>query len=132
MTKLDAEIPGGASTIGVLDGTGVQLGSNGGNLVLQDELAHQSTRHLLRERRRRGVLLHPLPAMTEGIDVPVSRQLVADVATPIVYGLPANDALSAAVTTRAMLRADDQPRTGRARHPKPGPGLVVASHKRIP
>jgi hypothetical protein len=41
VTKLDAEIPGGASTIVVLDGTGVQLGNNGGNLVLQGELAHQ-------------------------------------------------------------------------------------------
>ena len=39
--EVDAEIPGGASTIVVLDGTGVQLGSNGGNLVLQDALAHQ-------------------------------------------------------------------------------------------
>jgi hypothetical protein len=36
-----AEIPGGASTIVVLDGTGVQLGNNGGNLVLQDDHARQ-------------------------------------------------------------------------------------------
>jgi uncharacterized protein YukJ len=41
VTKLDADIPGGASTIVALDGSGVQLGNNGGNLVLQDDQANQ-------------------------------------------------------------------------------------------
>jgi uncharacterized protein YukJ len=41
VTKLDAEIPGGASAIVTLDGSGVQLGNNGGNLVLQDDHANQ-------------------------------------------------------------------------------------------
>lgn len=41
VTKLDAEIPGGASAIVALDGSGVQLGNNGGNLVLQDDQANQ-------------------------------------------------------------------------------------------
>ena len=41
VTKLDAEIPAGASAIVALDGSGVQLGNNGGNLVLQDDQADQ-------------------------------------------------------------------------------------------
>jgi uncharacterized protein YukJ len=41
VTKLDAEIPAGASAIVSLDGSGVQLGNNGGNLVLQDDQASQ-------------------------------------------------------------------------------------------
>jgi uncharacterized protein YukJ len=41
VTKLDAEIPAGASAIVALDGSGVQLGNNGGNLVLQDDQANQ-------------------------------------------------------------------------------------------
>jgi len=40
-TKLDTEIPAGASAIVTLDGSGVQLGNNGGNLVLQDDQAVQ-------------------------------------------------------------------------------------------
>ena len=40
-TKLDAEIPAGASVIVALDGSGVQLGNSGGNLVLQDDQANQ-------------------------------------------------------------------------------------------
>ncbi|WP_332873276.1 hypothetical protein [Nocardia aurea] len=35
-TVLDTEIPGGESTVIVLDGSGVQLGNDGGNLVLRD------------------------------------------------------------------------------------------------
>jgi uncharacterized protein YukJ len=41
VTKLDTEIPAGASAIVALDGSGVQLGNNGGNLVLQDDQAKQ-------------------------------------------------------------------------------------------
>jgi hypothetical protein len=41
VTKLDAEISAGASAIVALDGSGVQLGNNGGNLVLQDDQANQ-------------------------------------------------------------------------------------------
>ena len=41
VTKLDAEIPAGASAIVALDGSGVQLGNNGGNLVLQNDQANQ-------------------------------------------------------------------------------------------
>jgi uncharacterized protein YukJ len=41
VTKLDAEVPGGASAIVALDGSGVQLGNNGGNLVLQDDQGNQ-------------------------------------------------------------------------------------------
>jgi hypothetical protein len=41
VTKLDVEIPAGASAIVALDGSGVQLGNNGGNLVLQDDQANQ-------------------------------------------------------------------------------------------
>ncbi|MEV0296973.1 DUF2278 family protein [Nocardia sp. NPDC050710] len=37
ITILDTEIPGGASAVIVLDGTGVQLGNNGGNLILRDD-----------------------------------------------------------------------------------------------
>jgi uncharacterized protein YukJ len=40
-TKLDAEVDAGASVIVALDGSGVQLGNNGGNLVLQDDSASQ-------------------------------------------------------------------------------------------
>jgi uncharacterized protein YukJ len=40
-TKLDAEVAGGASVIVALDGSGVQLGNNGGNLILQDDSASQ-------------------------------------------------------------------------------------------
>lgn len=36
-TKLDVDIPGGGSGVVLLDGSGVQLGNNGGNLVLQDD-----------------------------------------------------------------------------------------------
>ncbi|HTY28528.1 MAG TPA: DUF2278 family protein [Mycobacterium sp.] len=43
VTKLDAEIPAGASAIVALDGSGVQLGNGGGNLVLQDDQATRST-----------------------------------------------------------------------------------------
>jgi hypothetical protein len=39
-TKLDAEIPAGASAMVALDGSGVQLGNNGGNLVLQNDQAN--------------------------------------------------------------------------------------------
>src|SRR5258705_8372249 len=41
VTKLDAEISAGASAIVSLDGSGVQLGNSGGNLVLQDDQANQ-------------------------------------------------------------------------------------------
>ena len=41
LTKLDVDIPGGASAIVDLDGTGVQLGNNGGNLVLRDAQDNQ-------------------------------------------------------------------------------------------
>ena len=41
VTKLDSEIPAGASAIVSLDGSGVQLGNNGGNLVLQDDQSNQ-------------------------------------------------------------------------------------------
>ena len=69
VTKLDAEIPGGASTIVVLDGTGVQLGKQRRQPSPAGRArAPSRQRHLLRERRRRGGPLHPLPAMTEGID----------------------------------------------------------------
>lgn len=40
-TKLDADIPAGASAIVTLDGSGVQLGNNGGNLILQDDQTNQ-------------------------------------------------------------------------------------------
>jgi len=36
VTPIDATLPPGASLIVALDGTGVQLGNNGGNLILQD------------------------------------------------------------------------------------------------
>jgi uncharacterized protein YukJ len=36
VTPIDATVPPGASLIVALDGTGVQLGNNGGNLILQD------------------------------------------------------------------------------------------------
>ena len=41
VTKLDNDIPGGASAIVGLDGAGVQLGNNGGNLVLRDAQGNQ-------------------------------------------------------------------------------------------
>jgi uncharacterized protein YukJ len=41
VTKLDTELPAGASAIVALDGSGAQLGNNGGNLVLQDDQANQ-------------------------------------------------------------------------------------------
>jgi uncharacterized protein YukJ len=41
VTKLDAEIAAGASAIVSLDGSGVQLGNNGGNLILQDDQGNQ-------------------------------------------------------------------------------------------
>jgi uncharacterized protein YukJ len=40
-TKLDAELSAGASVIVTLDGSGVQLGNNGGNLVLHDDQGDQ-------------------------------------------------------------------------------------------
>jgi hypothetical protein len=40
VTKLDTEIPAGASAIVALDGSGAQLGNSGGNLVLQDDQAN--------------------------------------------------------------------------------------------
>jgi uncharacterized protein YukJ len=40
-SKLDADIPAGASVIVPLDGAGVQLGNHGGNLILQDDQAKQ-------------------------------------------------------------------------------------------
>jgi uncharacterized protein YukJ len=40
-TKLDADVPGGASAIVGLDGAGVQLGNDGGNLVLRDAQGNQ-------------------------------------------------------------------------------------------
>jgi uncharacterized protein YukJ len=40
-TKLDAQIAAGASEVITLDGTGAQLGNNGGNLILQDESGTQ-------------------------------------------------------------------------------------------
>jgi len=36
-TSIDATVPAGGSLILALDGTGVQLGNNGGNLILQDD-----------------------------------------------------------------------------------------------
>src|SRR5262249_16841952 len=39
-TKLDAEIAAGASVVVALDGSGVQLGNSGGNLVLEDDQAN--------------------------------------------------------------------------------------------
>ena len=41
VTKLDTEIPAGASAVMALDGAGVQLGNNGGNLILQDDRGNQ-------------------------------------------------------------------------------------------
>jgi Uncharacterized conserved protein (DUF2278)/Lamin Tail Domain len=40
-TVLDIEIDAGASVLVPLDGTGVQLGNNGGNVVLQDDSGNQ-------------------------------------------------------------------------------------------
>jgi hypothetical protein len=40
-TKLDAEVDAGAAVIVALDRSGVQLGNNGGSLVLQDDSASQ-------------------------------------------------------------------------------------------
>jgi uncharacterized protein YukJ len=40
-TKLDTDIPGGASAVVALDGSGVQLANSGGNLILQDDQANQ-------------------------------------------------------------------------------------------
>ena len=40
-TTLDAAIAAGASEVVMLDGTGAQLGNNGGNLILQDESGTQ-------------------------------------------------------------------------------------------
>jgi hypothetical protein len=37
VTVFDVEVEGGASALVSLDGTGVQLGNNGGNVVLQDD-----------------------------------------------------------------------------------------------
>lgn len=37
VTPIDATLPPGASLILALDGAGVQLGNNGGNLILQDD-----------------------------------------------------------------------------------------------
>ena len=37
VTPIDATLAPGASLIVALDGAGVQLGNNGGNLILQDE-----------------------------------------------------------------------------------------------
>lgn len=41
MTKLDAEIPGGALAMVTLDGGGVQLDNSAGNLVLHDDQTAQ-------------------------------------------------------------------------------------------
>jgi uncharacterized protein YukJ len=41
VTPIDATLPPGASLIVPLDGAGVQLGNNGGNLILQDETQAQ-------------------------------------------------------------------------------------------
>jgi uncharacterized protein YukJ len=41
VTALDEHIAAGASTLVALDGTGVQLGNNGGNIVLQDNQGNQ-------------------------------------------------------------------------------------------
>jgi hypothetical protein len=41
VTKLDAQLAGGASAVLTLDGSGAQLGNNGGNLVLQDDHGNQ-------------------------------------------------------------------------------------------
>ncbi len=41
VTKLDTDVPAGASAIVGLDGAGVQLGNNGGNLVLRDAEGNQ-------------------------------------------------------------------------------------------
>ncbi|MBB3606634.1 uncharacterized protein YukJ [Mycolicibacterium sp. BK556] len=41
VTKLDVEIPSGASAIVTLNGSGVQLGNSGGNLILQDDQTAQ-------------------------------------------------------------------------------------------
>ena len=40
-TKLDVVLAGGASAVVTLDGTGIQLGNNGGNLVLLDDRGEQ-------------------------------------------------------------------------------------------
>ena len=40
-TTLDTQIAAGASEVITLDGTGAQLGNNGGNLILQDESGNQ-------------------------------------------------------------------------------------------
>lgn len=40
-TKLDLTLPGGASAVIALDGSGVQLGNNGGNLLLIDDHGEQ-------------------------------------------------------------------------------------------
>jgi uncharacterized protein YukJ len=41
VTKLDVQIPAGASAVVALDGAGVQLGNGGGNLVLSDDHGDQ-------------------------------------------------------------------------------------------
>jgi uncharacterized protein YukJ len=41
VTPINATLPPGASLIVALDGAGVQLGNNGGNLILQDQAAAQ-------------------------------------------------------------------------------------------
>ncbi|UHJ55332.1 lamin tail domain-containing protein [Mycolicibacterium fortuitum] len=40
-SKLDAELAAGASAVIVLDGSGVQLGNSGGNLLLVDDRGTQ-------------------------------------------------------------------------------------------
>ena len=41
MTTFDATIGGGGSSLVTLDGSGVQLGNKGGNLILQDAQGNQ-------------------------------------------------------------------------------------------
>jgi uncharacterized protein YukJ len=41
VSKLGVQIPAGASAVVTLDGTGAQLGNNGGNLVLSDDQGNQ-------------------------------------------------------------------------------------------
>jgi hypothetical protein len=41
VTPFDAEVGAGASALVALDGTGAQLGNNGGNLILQDDQGAQ-------------------------------------------------------------------------------------------
>ena len=64
VTDLDIEIGAGASALVPLDGTGVQLGNGGGNVVLKNDQGDQvRQRHLLGTGRRPVGPLHPIPPL---------------------------------------------------------------------